>query len=198
MVSRVRHSKGHLGAGAAVLACIFLSWLVLLAGIAACQQQVLVRNALEFEWWIICFEFLLVLLAATHLTGLHRSHAGLVALKAVNTVLCLVYANIWNKVYRQGGVGATYPTDSDVSTVSGVTHKRIDTALAGFILLSIFNLLLLAILGTAPTNVGSFNKQEMGSTRDTQMTNTTTTTPYVTSAGAPAQGGVAGAGATVV
>lgn len=105
---------------------------------------------------------------------------------------------VWNKVYRQGGVGATYPTDSDVSTVSGVTHKRIDTALAGFILLSIFNLLLLAILGTAPTNVGSFNKQEMGSTRDTQMTNTTTTTPYVTSAGAPAQGGVAGAGATVV
>jgi len=28
-----------------------------------------------------------------HLQGYHRSHAGLVALKAVNTVLCMVYAN---------------------------------------------------------------------------------------------------------
>ena len=35
----VRHHPAHLGAGAGVLGCIFLSWLVLLAGIAACQRQ---------------------------------------------------------------------------------------------------------------------------------------------------------------
>ncbi len=35
----VRHHPAHLGAGAGILACIFLSWLVLLAGIAACQRQ---------------------------------------------------------------------------------------------------------------------------------------------------------------
>ena len=106
----VRHHPAHLGAGAGILGCIFLSWLVLLAGIAACQRQskscpprsdtrhllfyliwfavcsrrplcssgqsmpnltwyaVLGKTALEFEWWIICFEFLLVCLAATHLS----------------------------------------------------------------------------------------------------------------------------------
>ena len=35
----VRHHPAHLGAGAGILGCIFLSWLVLLAGIAACQRQ---------------------------------------------------------------------------------------------------------------------------------------------------------------
>ena len=30
------------------------------------------------------------------LQGYHRSHAGLVALKAINTVLCMVYANSKN------------------------------------------------------------------------------------------------------
>ncbi|DBA69450.1 TPA: hypothetical protein ACH3X2_012795 [Trebouxia sp. C0005] len=205
----VRHHPAHLGAGAAILGCIFLSWLVLLAGIAACQRQMLDKTALEFEWWIICFEFLLVCLAATHLSGYHRSHAGLVALKAVNTVLCMVYANIWNKIYRQGGTSeyytALYPSSTDASSVSGVTHKRIDCALAGFVLLSIFNTLLLAVLGTAPTTRYHDN---VASTRGTQMATTTypattttypaTTTTYPTSAATPVQGGEPGAGTTVV
>ncbi len=125
---------------------------------------------------------------------------------------------VWNKVYRQGsassatGVSGLYPTYGDASAVSGVTHKRIDTALAGFILLSIFNLLLLAVLGTAPTRA-NYNQNNVASTRGTQMTTTTTaaypttttaayptttTAAYPTTAAAPAQGGVIGAGQTVV
>jgi len=84
----------------------------------------------------------------------------------------------------------------------GVTHKRIDCALAGFVLLSIFNTLLLAVLGTAPTRRYNDN---VASTRGTQMTTTTTTYPattttgtYPTSAATPVQGGVPGAGTTVV
>jgi len=86
--------------------------------------------------------------------------------------------------------------------VYGVTHKRIDCALAGFVLLSIFNTLLLAVLGTAPTRRYNDN---VASTRGTQMTTTTTTYPattttgtYPTSAATPVQGGVPGAGTTVV
>ena len=84
----------------------------------------------------------------------------------------------------------------------GVTHKRIDCALAGFVLLSIFNTLLLAVLGTAPTRTAYTDN--VASTRGTQMTTTggTTTYPttaaYPTSAAAPTQGGVPGAGTTVV
>lgn len=172
------------------------------------------------------------------LQGYHRSHAGLVALKAVNTVLCMVYANskfsnqipsccavwsarmmhnpntehllaVWNKIYRQGGTSeyytALYPSSTDASSVSGVTHKRIDCALAGFVLLSIFNTLLLAVLGTAPTTRYHDN---VASTRGTQMATTTypattttypaTTTTYPTSAATPVQGGEPGAGTTVV
>ncbi len=98
----------------------------------------------------------------------------------------------------------------------GVTHKRIDCALAGFVLLSIFNTLLLAVLGTAPTRRYNDN---VASTRGTQMTTTTTTYPattttypattttypattttgtYPTSAATPVEGGVPGAGTTVV
>ena len=91
-----------------------------------------------------------------------------------------------------------YPTSADASTVYGVTHKRIDCALAGFVLLSIFNTLLLAVLGTAPTRRYNDN---VASTRGTQMTTTTTTYPattttgtYPTLAATPVQGG----GTTVV
>ncbi len=89
----------------------------------------------------------------------------------------------------------------------GVTHKRIDCALAGFVLLSIFNTLLLAVLGTAPTrryndNVASTKSTQMATTTTTYPATTTTypatTTTYPTSAATPVQGGVPGAGTTVV
>lgn len=111
---------------------------------------------------------------------------------------------VWNKIYRQGGASEyftpLYPSSADASNVLGVTHKRIDCALAGFVLLSIFNTLLLAVLGTAPTRRYNDN---VASTRNTQMATTTTTYPattttYPTSAATPVQGGVPGAGTTVV
>lgn len=124
-------------------------------------------------------------------------------------------AAVWNKIYRQGGTSvdsSLYPATADASAVVGVTHKRIDCALAGFVLLSIFNTLLLAVLGTAPTRTAYTDN--VASTRGTQMTTTTggataypttggtttypTTGAYPTSAAAPAQGGVPGAGTTVV
>ncbi len=119
---------------------------------------------------------------------------------------------VWNKIYRQGGASEyftpLYPSSADASNVLGVTHKRIDCALAGFVLLSIFNTLLLAVLGTAPTrryndNVASTRGTQMATTTTTTYPATTTTYPattttYPTSAATPVQGGVPGAGTTVV
>lgn len=104
--------------------------------------------------------------------------------------------------YRQGISGNTAVT----ADLAGVTDKRIKTALAGFVLLSISNMLLLAVLGTAPTATNTYNNREVTSTRGAQMTpRTQPTTAYPTTAGAPAnagmgmgQTGVAGAGQTVV
>lgn len=130
---------------------------------------------------------------------------------------------VWNKIYRQGGNDITsfglYPTSSDATLVLGPTPRRINTALAGFILLSIFNTLLLAILGTAPTVTRAATSAEtVRSTRGAPAAapvtgaavpaavpaGTTTATPaapYATSAAVPAggaTGGIAGAGQTVV
>ena len=112
---------------------------------------------------------------------------------------------VWNKTYRQGGTEfATalgfYPTGGDVANVSNVTPHRIDAALAGFVLLSIFNTILLAVLGTAPTVAATaYNNQEVRSTRGPVGTGAVAA-PYATTAGAPVSAGapVAGAGQTVV
>lgn len=104
--------------------------------------------------------------------------------------------------YRQGIRG----DDATSADLDGVTEKRIKTALAGFVLLSISNMLLLAVLGTAPTATNTYNNREVTSTRGAQMTpRTQPTAAYTTTAAAPAsagmgmgQTGVAGAGQTVV
>lgn len=107
--------------------------------------------------------------------------------------------------YRQGARS----TDLDggiTADLDGVTEKRVKTALAGFVLLSISNMLLLAVLGTAPTATNTYNNREVTSTRGAQMTpRTQPTAAYPTTAAAPAsagmgmgQTGVAGAGQTVV
>ena len=174
--------------------------------------------------------------------GYHTGHAGVVALKAVNTVLCMIYANckhlitlfhfmsktvaftlfalpvhmlhnvpqalewsaVYNQVYRRGttGVSGTVVTST---ALNGVSEKRIKTALAGFVLLSICNMLLLAVLGTAPTATNTYNNKEVTSARGAQMTHTQSTSAYPTTAAAPAhagmgvgQTGVVGAGQTVV
>lgn len=108
--------------------------------------------------------------------------------------------------YNQYRRNSTYGTDSGLP---GVTVRRVETALAGFILLSISNLLLLAVLGTAPTVTNNtYNNKEVTSTRGPQMTQMQPTTTgaaypttgaaYPTTAATPAQGGMMGAGQTVV
>ena len=124
-------------------------------------------------------------------------------------------AVVYNQAYRRGSTFASGAsgTAAIAEGLPGVTHRRIDTALAGFVLLSIFNTLLLAVLGTAPTVTNTtYSNREVASTRGAQMTNTqptaayptataahpTTTSAYPTTAATPAQGGVIGAGQTVV
>lgn len=109
---------------------------------------------------------------------------------------------MYNQLYRRGstGVSGTVVTST---ALDGVSEKRIKTALAGFVLLSISNMLLLAVLGTAPTATNTYNNKEVTSTRGAQMTHTQPTSAYPTPAAAPAgtsvgQTGVAGAGQTVV
>ena len=124
--------------------------------------------------------------------------------RATDTCSCL--PAVWNKTYRQGGTEfATalgfYPTGGDVANVSNVTPHRIDAALAGFVLLSIFNTILLAVLGTAPTVAATaYNNQEVRSTRGAPVGTGAVAAPYATTAGAPVSAGapVAGAGQTVV
>ena len=101
---------------------------------------------------------------------------------------------VYNQIYRRGsaGISGFGVTSTDLD---GVSEKRIKTALAGFALLSISNLLLLAVLGTAPTATNTYNNKEVTSTRGAQMT---TTSAYPTTAAAPGQTGVGGAGQTVV
>ena len=94
-----------------------------------------------------------------------------------------------------------FSTSADNSGLPGVTARRVETALAGFILLSISNLLLLAVLGTAPTVTNnSYNNKEVTSTRGPHMTQMQPATgaAYPTTAATPAQGGMVGAGQTVV
>ena len=116
----------------------------------------------------------------------------------------LVSFAVYNQLYRRGatGVSGTVVTST---ALDGVSEKRIKTALAGFVLLSISNMLLLAVLGTAPTATNTYNNKEVTSARGTQMTHTQPTSAYGTTAAAPAhagmgvgQNGVAGAGQTVV
>ncbi|KAL3136695.1 hypothetical protein ABBQ38_005930 [Trebouxia sp. C0009 RCD-2024] len=129
-------SKSQLGVGALMLGFVFLSWIVLLAGVSAVQHEAHNRNALEFEWWIIAFEFFLVVLAALELAGFRRGHSGLVALKAVNTALIMFYCQTWNNNRRSVGVFSNY--------------KSVRTTFAGFVLLAIANSLLILSMGTEP------------------------------------------------
>lgn len=135
-------SIAQMGIGALVLGFVFLSWCVLVGGLSAVQHRANDRNAFEFEWWIVAFEFFLVLLAAVELTGFRRGHSGLVALKAVNTALIMLYAQNWNNNRRNGAYGAY-----------GI--KAVRTTFAGFILLAASNALLILTLGTEPALTSS-------------------------------------------
>ncbi|KAL3151500.1 hypothetical protein ABBQ38_012499 [Trebouxia sp. C0009 RCD-2024] len=138
---RSNRNKAHLGLGALLIALCLVSWLVLLAGIAAVQKRVKdiggqgsdSSHAVEFEWWILFFEAFVLFLAATgHFLGFRASHAAVVALLSVVTALSMLWCHNWNQIRR------------------GNHDKRSDTVFAGFLLVSIFNSLLILVLGTIP------------------------------------------------
>jgi len=134
-----KRSKAQLGIGALMLGFVFLSWCVLVGGLSAVQHRANDNNAFEFEWWIVFFELFLVILAAIELTGFRRGHSGLVALKAVNTALIMLYCQNWNN-RRRDQVGSLNPFGA----------KAVRTTFAGFILLAIANALLILSMGTEP------------------------------------------------
>ena len=107
---------------------------------------------------------------------------------------------MYNQVYRRGSAAFSGPVVQP--TLTGVIgENRIKTALAGFVLLSIFNTLLLLVLGTSPNATNTLNNRETTSNRGAQMTNTQPAAAYPTTAAAPAHAsmaGVGGAGQTVV
>ncbi|DBA94047.1 hypothetical protein WJX77_004403 [Trebouxia sp. C0004] len=130
-------NKAHLGLGALLLGLAFISWLVLLGGVASVQKLESAsgdgKNSLEFEWWILWFDAFVLFLAATvHFLGFRRSHAAVVALLSVVTALSMIWCNQWNQTRR------------------GANSNRADTLFAGFLLVSLFNSLLILVLGTIP------------------------------------------------
>lgn len=136
---RSNRNKAHLGLGALLIGLCLVSWLVLLAGIAAVQKAAKAdgnndsSNAVEFEWWILFFEaFVLFLAAAGHFMGFRASHAAVVALLSVVTALSMLWCHNWNQIRR------------------ATSDRRSETVFAGFLLVSIFNSLLILVLGTVP------------------------------------------------
>lgn len=130
-------NKAHLGLGALLLGLAFISWLILLAGCASVQKLDSAgsgtSNSLEFEWWILWFDAFVLFLAATgHFLGFRAGHAAVVSLLAVVTALAMLWANQWNQNRR------------------GIHSRRYDTLFAGFLLVSLFNSLLILVLGTIP------------------------------------------------
>lgn len=115
----------------------------------------------------------------------------------------LVCTAVYNQTYRQGS-SANSGTIVPATLVGAIDENRIKAALAGFVLLSISNVLLLAVLGTRPTETNTYNNREVVSNRGAQMT-TQPAPAYPTSAATPAHAGMTGvthpgvgAGQTVV
>lgn len=130
----------HSLAGLALLGLI-TSWLILLSGVSAVQKSCpgRCRVLTGLPWWIIWFQlFALLVLAAVQFVGsLAHGRTAALTLLAVLAALEMFEADQFLN-YR------------DDDTDSLISHRRYNTAVAGFALLAAFNLLSILLLGLRP------------------------------------------------
>ena len=111
-------------------------------------------------------------------TGYSLAHAATAALLAVVTVLTILQTEAFNN-YRKGGI--------PFLGVTGMLRRGLICAFAGFLALSVFNILLLIVLGTKhEPGVSSHKKDEIHSQRNVGTSVPTGTQGY---GSAPATGG---------
>lgn len=147
------------------LLCSALSWIILLAGVAAMQANCSADNLLfggtagyngpvdcsnffGYAWWITWFQFVMIIVVAVALASLERFKALLLAFLAMVTVLLmdtsnsyLYYNNL--RVANAGLVGLSSPR----------------TASAGAIMSTIFNFILMILVGIYDDDTGAGFKQ---------------------------------------
>jgi hypothetical protein len=142
-MARTTERNTHFLSGGLVLTLAFAAWLVTLAGVSAIRKQTGTDDEpLAWDWWVVWFTFaVLVLVAAQHIMGFVAGRIGVVGILAVVTSLIMYENMVYYSFHKLGG----YPIGN------GADKARVDTAFAGWIMLAIFNSLLILIIGTHPT-----------------------------------------------
>ncbi|CAL5226996.1 g9886 [Coccomyxa viridis] len=127
----------------ALLCLALLAWILTLAGNAALNQvcEDSCRYYFGLSWWVTWFE-LLILLATipVAIMGIRVWRPAVLALLAVNTALSMTQADSW---LQSKGIDPYYSLFPD----------RCNVLIAGFIALSIINLLLILVLGMSDAEV---------------------------------------------
>jgi hypothetical protein len=118
--------------GVLILNALF--WLIALAGISALQHQCAggCRSALGLGWWTVWLQFLVLIAAGLFMAGYWAGRAALLTLLAIVTTLAMVMTN----------------TFLDYSDDSYFTGSRANAAVAGFLVFSALNLILIALVGS--------------------------------------------------
>lgn len=184
----VKFSKGAVGktaAGLPILALASAAWVVTLAGLAI-ARHIGGEAGLGFLWFVWAFEGFVLFFCILHLievgAGFSLAHAATASLLAVVTVLTILETESLNQTRK-------------LSNGSNRYHNGIICAFAGFLALSVLNLLLVIILGTQH-NPGTSSHQK-GQNMSSQ--GAVTGTQYGTGAGVtPAAGQGYGAPVTMV
>ncbi|KAK9851677.1 hypothetical protein WJX84_001456 [Apatococcus fuscideae] len=129
----------------------FLGWCVQVAGLAAVQYSQ-GRHFVMFDWFITVFE-LVVLLAMPGYLLARRCTPGIVALKAVVTVLEILRTNVWNNArLGRNDLGVNYTqVDSVTNPGLNASRTRVEVLFAGYLITSFFNILVLIALGNLPS-----------------------------------------------
>ncbi|MCJ1461837.1 hypothetical protein MMC07_000436 [Pseudocyphellaria aurata] len=141
------------------------AWAVQAASLAAVQAAQGRGHFLQFDWFVTGFELVVLLLMPYHLFA-RRSTPGIVALKAVVTVLEILRTNaiyaaaVWNDVrLGRAALGQNYIQIDSVTNpglLAGTT--RTNALFSGYLITSFFNLLLIIGLGSLPAYSGQDNE----------------------------------------
>lgn len=131
----------------------FLGWCVQLGGLSAVQYNS-GRRYLQFDWFVTALEFVTLFFIPPYLL-VRRSTPGIVALKAVVTVLEILRTDVWNNARLARGnnpVGANFTQVHSITNPGlNASRARIDTLFAGYLITAAFNILLLTALGNLPS-----------------------------------------------
>jgi len=180
-------SKGVLGktiTSLPLLALASAAWVVLLAGLAIAEHQG--ASGLGFPWFIWAFQGFVLFFCILHLievgAGFSLAHGATAALLAVVTVLTILMTDRFDDLRKNG--------------VTGMLRRGFITAFAGFLALSVLNILLLIVLGTRhDPGTSSHKKDDIHSQRQAAAP---ISTQYGTAPAATGTNPGYGGGATMV